>query len=193
MSLDAGEHGADGLDGVQRRRPEDDLEVVEPTRLKRPEAVRDLRRRSANRDAEHLSRARERGRLHDDAGRSSDRRRIPADFLTSGLERGEARTELREVASLFDEPAPDVRMQGGQAEHLGTLGADHDRDPSGPRTDGSVLEVPSRVEGALEIGVAISKQRQDDPEGLLEAPDGSIFRQAERMALAAGVTGAQAE
>src|SRR4026208_1003914 len=84
-------------------------------------------------------------------------------------------------------------MQGGEAQHLRTLGADHDRDPPGPGTDGSVLEIPSRVEGTLEIGVAISEQRQDDLESLFEAADGPIFRQAKGVALAASVTGAEAE
>src|SRR6185369_286458 len=193
MSREEREDGAHRIESVQGRRPEDDLEMVEAAGMQRAEAVRDLRCRPADRDAEDFGRPGDRRRLHDDPGRSPDRRWVPAYLETRGLEGGKAWAELREVAALLDEPTPDVRMRGCEAEHPGTLGADHDRDPAGPRADGPLLEIPSGMEGALEIDVAVPEQRQDDLQRLLKAPDGSILGQAKGVSLAPGVPRAEAK
>src|SRR5947207_648805 len=111
--------------------------------------------------------------------------RIAADVETGCLERGQPRAKLRQVAPLLDVPTPDIGMARRQAEHLRTTGADHDRDPTGAWTDGSLLEVVRGVVCALEVGVSRPQQGHDDLERLLEAADHMIFRQAEGMALLA--------
>src|SRR6476661_7982279 len=87
---------------------------------------------------------------------------MPADLHASRLEGRHHGRELRDIAPLLHVPAPDIGMLGGQAEHLRTLGADHERDPTWARSDRSVLDVAGRVVRPFEVSSAVTEERDDD-------------------------------
>src|SRR4029078_5720433 len=92
----------------------------------------------------------------------ADRRRIAAHLIAGRHDRVEARPELRHVAPLLGEPAPDVGMPGGNLQHPRALGPEHDRDTAPPRARGSLLQVARRMERALEARMAAPEERHDD-------------------------------
>ena len=78
-------------------------------------------------------------------------------------------------------------MGGGQPEHLRALGADRDRDAARPRSDRTVFQVASRVEGPFEVGMASAQERDDDLDRLREATLDMVLGKPERMRLTTGV------
>ena len=70
---------------------------------------------------------------------------------------------------------------------------DHDRDLARPRSDRSLLQVASSMEGPLEVRMSAPEQGDDDLDRLLEPTDDVVLRKAEGMSLAAGVARPKAE
>jgi hypothetical protein len=93
----------------QRARAEHDLHARKAGLAKGPECIGHLLR-GAGDDPGRLASALQRADV--DPGRATDRRRVATDLVADGLQGGEPRPELLEVAALLRPPAPDVGMDG---------------------------------------------------------------------------------
>ena len=123
----------------------------------------------------------------EDAGGSTERGRVAPDLGASGLECRHPRAELRHVALLRGVAAPDVRVLRREPLTLRPVDADHDRDPARPRALRLLGEATGCVPRSIEVGMALTEERDDDPECFLEAGKDLVLGQPEGVRLAPGM------
>ena len=138
------EHRCQRVERPQRWRPDEELEVREPSDAEGSEAIGDLLGRSSDRRSEHSFGACELGRLDDDAGRLADGRRIATSLDACRFDRRELRPELAEVAPLLDVPAPDVGVERGKGRALDDIINEMNRGAEGVKSTTAVLELATR-------------------------------------------------
>ncbi len=134
------------------------------------------------------------GQLHEHGHRALDLGRGAADLAGDLVDEAQVwHQSVGRVGGVGEPHVPELDMRERNPQHPGPDAADHQRRTTRLVRPWQELGVASLEVAALEVDRAVLQQRPDDREGLLEAIDPMIEREAERSELRLVPAGPEAE